>query len=75
MAREDYTGVPTAEPSLEAPQDFQHVEASPASFGAQVAEGAEQLGQGVIQAGKFYGQVAADAGAPAGRSAGSQRAP
>lgn len=46
MARVDYTGVPDASPDIEAPSDYQHVEASPASFGAPLAEGLGDAAQG-----------------------------
>lgn len=60
MARVEYTGVPEAEPQLQAPEDYQHEEASPASFGAQVGQGLEQAGSGAFKLVQFYGQVAAD---------------
>lgn len=62
MAREDYTGVPEVQAQLEAPNDYQRVDATPASFGGQAAEGLGDLGQGVMKASEFYGQVAADNG-------------
>lgn len=62
MARSDYTGVPDVSPQIEAPNDYQHIEASPNAFGAQVAQGIQQVGAGAIDASKFYGQVAADNG-------------
>lgn len=60
MAKVDYTGVPDATPELQAPDDLQHVEASPASFGAPVAQGLEKAGAGAMDAVTFYGKVAAD---------------
>lgn len=62
MARVDYSGVPDVSPDLQAPDDYQHVEASPNAFGAQLAQGAEALGGAALDTSKFYGQVAADNG-------------
>lgn len=62
MARVDYTGTPTVEPETQAPDDYGHEQASPASFGAPLAQGAEAAGQGALDLSKFYGQVAADNG-------------
>lgn len=62
MAKVDYSGVPEVSAQLEAPQDEQHIEASPSAFGAPVAEGAQVLAQGALKASDFYGQVAADNG-------------
>lgn len=59
MPRIDYSGVPTTEAPLEAPNDYQHIDASPNAFGAAAAQGAEAAGQGAVDASKFYGQVAA----------------
>lgn len=60
MARSPYSGVPEVSAELQAPDDYQHIQASPDAFGAPVAEGAQALGQGVNQAREFYGKVAAD---------------
>lgn len=60
MARVDYTGTPTVEPETQAPDDYGHEQASPASFGAPLAQGAEAAGQGALDLSKFYGQVASD---------------
>lgn len=62
MAKVDYTGAPTDAPQIEAPNDYEHEQASPAAFGAPIAQGAEALGQGIDTAEHFYGQVAADNG-------------
>lgn len=48
MAREDYSGVPDAVASLEAPNDYQREEASPASFGAPAAAGLSAAGEGAL---------------------------
>lgn len=60
MARVPYSGVPDVSAPLEAPQDYQHIEASPASFGAQTAEAVGQVGQDLTKTADFYGKVAAD---------------
>ena len=60
MAALDYNPVPTAEARDQAPDDLQHVEAGPNSFGAAVAQGVDQLAAGVDQGLHFYNQVSAD---------------
>ena len=60
MARSEYSGVPDVAPSLEAPQDYERVEAPPASFGGAIAEGAERAGQGFLQLQGFYEETAAN---------------
>lgn len=60
MARSPYTGVPESVPQVEQPQDQIRVQASPAAFGAGLAQGAEDLGKGALDLTKFYGQVSAD---------------
>lgn len=60
MAREGYQEAPEIAPSLEAPSDYSHAE--PGRGAASLAEGASALGQGLLDASKFYGQVAADNG-------------
>ncbi len=60
MAQVNYQGSPEVAPPLQAPQDLQNIEASPASFGAGVAQGLGQAGEGAIDASKFFGQVSAD---------------
>lgn len=62
MARVDYSGTPDVSPQVEAPNDYQHVEASPDAFGASAAQGVQAVGAGILDATKFYGQVAADNG-------------
>lgn len=42
------------------PDDTLRVRADPAAFGADLAQGAQQLGAGATKAGVFFGQVAAD---------------
>jgi hypothetical protein len=46
MARDAYTGVPDVQAQLDAPNDYQHIDATPNDFGAQLAEGAGAIGQG-----------------------------
>lgn len=53
-------GVPEVAPETRVPDDFQHIQATPASFGGLIAEGEQRLGAGASAAGKFFGQVAAD---------------
>lgn len=62
MARSDYAGVPDQTPQLEAPNDYQRVDATPASFGAQVAQAGQSVGANLMKASDFYGEVAADNG-------------
>lgn len=62
MANPGYTGTTDISPQSEAPNDYQHIEASPAAFGAAVGQGEQAVGQGAMDAAKFYGQVAADNG-------------
>lgn len=62
MARIDYTGVPTVEAQTQAPDDLQHIEASPGAFGAQVSQAVEGAGEKTLQLSDFYGKVAADEG-------------
>lgn len=49
------------------PDDYQHIQADPSSFGGEIAKGTEKAGAGIEQASahlfdtsKFFGQVAAD---------------
>lgn len=62
MARVDYTGTTDVAPQVEAPQDYEHEEASPADFGAAATQSVQAIGAGVQDVTKFYGQVAADNG-------------
>ena len=62
MARVPYQGSQEVAPELQAPNDYQHIDASPNDFGAQVGQGLEALGTGALDASKFYGEVAADDG-------------
>lgn len=60
MAKVDYDPVPTVAPETQAPDDLQHISASPNAFGAAVGQGVEALGQGALDASKFYDRVSAD---------------
>jgi len=62
MAQNEYTeGVPTVSPSTEGGASYQSGRGADAeAFGAGLAHGGEQLGQGMVTAGKFFGKVAAD---------------
>ena len=59
MSRVDYSPVPTVEARETPPDDLQHIAASPDAFGAQIAQGVDELGAGISQASQFYDQVAA----------------
>ena len=54
------TVLPDVRPDTRAPDDYQHVQANPNEFGAQIGQGAERLGQGITKATDFYGEIAAD---------------
>jgi hypothetical protein len=60
MAASPYTGVNDNSAPEEQPQDTLRIDASPASFGAPLAQGSEALGAGALDAAKFYNQVSAD---------------
>jgi hypothetical protein len=74
MAQNPYSPVQEIEPSATPPDDYQHIRASPESFGSLIAQGKEKLGAGEERLGgalektsteafsvqKFFGQVAAD---------------
>jgi hypothetical protein len=61
MAQVSYNqGVTSVSPDARPPDDFQHIQANPSSFGALVGAGMEQAGQGALQAGQFYNRVASD---------------
>lgn len=53
-------GVPEVAPRESVPDDYQHIQTNPAQFGGLLARGEQQLGEGLSQAGKFFGQVASD---------------
>lgn len=53
---------PSVSPEATAPDDYQHIQASPDAFGAQIEQGAQKIAQGEFDVQKFYGQVAADNG-------------
>ncbi len=55
------TGAQVA-PQVNAPDDYQRIDATPASFGGLIAKGLNEAGQGAVKAGQFFGQVAADNG-------------
>lgn len=60
IANVPYSGVAEIQPETRLPDDYQHIQASPGSFGAGIAQGVEAIGQGATKAGAFYGQAAAD---------------
>src|ERR1700722_13962966 len=47
----DQNGIPQVSASPTVPNDYQNIRPSPQDFGADVAQGAKQLGQGISQAG------------------------
>jgi len=55
------TGAQVA-PQVGVGDDYQHIDATPASFGGLIAKGLNEAGQGAVKAGQFFGQVAADNG-------------
>ena len=64
---EPYPDVPSAIPSGAPANDYQHIQASPAAFGAPQAQGLQTLGQGIertaeagFQVQQFHDRVAAD---------------
>jgi hypothetical protein len=60
MAQVDYNGVAQVAPNATPPEDYQHIQANPASFGGFAAQGEAKAGAGAEAATLFYGQVAAD---------------
>lgn len=60
MAEVPYAGgVPTVEPETRAPDDLQHISATPQEFGGLIAQGEEKAGQGLEQAGTAAFDIAA----------------
>jgi Transglycosylase SLT domain len=55
-----YSPVPSVAPDARPPDDYQRIAVKPEQFGASIARGLQQAGQGAENAGKFFGQVAAD---------------
>jgi hypothetical protein len=60
MAQDQDIFAPTAQAQVQSPNDTFHQQATPADFGAPIAQGAEKLGAGLEQAGQFWGQVQTD---------------
>ena len=60
MAEVPYSGVGQVNPETSAPNDYQNIQANPASFGAAIGQGAQQLGAGITHAANFYNQAAVD---------------
>ena len=60
MAHINFMPAPTVEPRPAPPPDYQEIPTNPREFGAQVGAGEERLGAGVTDAGKLYGEIAAD---------------
>ena len=53
-------GVTSVQPSEDTPNDYLSVRGTPASFGGELAQGGEALGQGAQKGAQFYEQAAAD---------------
>ena len=64
MAQVPYNPVADVQPDARPPDnDYQRIEATPASFGGLIAQGGEKAGQGALDLSKFWGNVQAqDAG-------------
>jgi GH24 family phage-related lysozyme (muramidase) len=61
MAQVPYQGgVSDVQPDARPPDDYLHVDASPAAFGGAIGQGLEKAGAGALEAGKFWGQVQTD---------------
>jgi hypothetical protein len=63
MAQVQYNDAPPSPlgmPDSRVPDDYQRIQSSPAMFGAGIAQGEQQLGQGFSRGSEFFGQVAAD---------------
>ena len=61
MAQTPYAGgVADVQPDTRAPDDYQKVQATPGAFGAAIAKGGAELGQGAEKAGQFWGQIQTD---------------
>ena len=61
MAQVPYQGgTADVQPDARPPDDYLHVEASPAAFGGAIGQGLEKAGQGALELGKFWGQVQTD---------------
>lgn len=52
--------LPSVTPSASVPDPALHLDVRPTQFGGYVAQGQQQFGQEVFQAGKHWGQIAAD---------------
>jgi hypothetical protein len=60
MAEAPYNPIPSVTPQVNAPDDYQHIQASPNEFGGLIAAGGEKLGAGASTAAHFYQQVQTD---------------
>jgi len=61
MAQVPYAGgADDVQPDARPPDDYQHIEANPSSFGGAIAQGAEKAGAGAVDLSKFWGHVQAD---------------
>lgn len=57
MAQDPYNPVASVEPNAAPPDDFQHIQATPASFGGDIATGVQKAGAGAVDLSKFWGKV------------------
>lgn len=61
MANVPYSeGATDVAPRTDVPDDFQHIQTSPAMFGGLIAQGEEKAAASLNKVGTFYNQVAAD---------------
>jgi hypothetical protein len=61
MANVPYSaGQSEVAPNAAPPDDYQHIQSSPADFGGLIAQGGEKLGSGLLDAGKFWQKVQTD---------------
>jgi hypothetical protein len=61
VAQVNYSeGVASTAPDTSAPDDYQHIQSSPADFGGLIAQGAEKLGAATSNTASFFGQVQTD---------------
>jgi hypothetical protein len=49
MASQSYTGVPEVSPDARVPDRYQHIQATPSSFGGLIGQGMEKAGKGIEQ--------------------------
>ncbi len=52
-------GIPDVLPRETVPDDYQHIQATPSSFGSAIATGEQKLGAGTLDVAKLFGHMAA----------------